>query len=152
MKVAQIQGTCRCETQGFEEYALPDRTLGAVDVQGAPMWSRMCSTCGAPGHVRAVELIGEEPIGPLADHELIELMWEREELREQIASDELRGPSPWPPAMERHDALACAEELAELEHTLEQLQRSGRVAMPDQLRRRQSLRRTARGLLATAAF
>ena len=51
----------------------------------------MCATCGAPGHVRAVELTGAEPVAPLEDHELIELVCERDELQEQIAQRSAAG-------------------------------------------------------------
>lgn len=152
MKVAQIQGTCRCDAQGFEEYDLPDHVVGVVDSSKAPMWSLMCAACGAPGHVRAVELTGAEPVAPLEDHELIELVCERDELQEQIALEELTRPYVWPSLMERCDALECVVELVELEYALGQLERRGLPAMPAQLRRRQELRIEARDLVPSTAF
>ena len=152
MKVAQIQGTCRCDAQGFEEYDLPDHAVGEMDPSRPPLWSVMCAACGARGHVRAVELAGPEPVAALDDCELIELVVEREALQEQIALEELTRPYPWPSLMERRDALSCVVELVELEHALEQLEQRGLPVMPAQLRRRQELRIEARGLLSASVI
>lgn len=152
MKVAQIKGTCRCDAQGFEEYALPDHAVGAVDTTRTPLWSVMCASCGAPGHVHVAELTGPEPVAPLQDAELIELMWEREELEAQIRLEELTRPYPWPSLIERRDALDCVVELNELEVAMGRLELRGRSAMPAQLRQRQELRIQARALLTEPAF
>lgn len=86
----------------------------------------MCSACGEPRPVRAVELTGPEPVGPLADEELIELQAEREELREQIRVEELTRPYVWPSLMERHDALAFVDEPCRLQSVLADLERRRR--------------------------
>lgn len=153
MKVAYIEATCRCQTQGFGDYArLPDAALRAVDHAVDPIYSICCATCGELGHVRAAELIGHEPIAPLEHHELDALMCERESLRAQIAEEELSRPYVWPSLMERHDALECVEELSRLELAVQRLERDDAITLPSVLARRQELRAQARELLATATI
>lgn len=146
MKVAQVQAMCRCGKPEFEDYDLPEHTLGEIDASQEPMWSVMCASCGTYGHVRPAELLGE-PVGPLTDEELIELLWEREVLGERIREEELTRPYVWPCYMERRDALGAVERLDELEGALTRVEQRGQAAMPAQLRQRQELRARARELM-----
>lgn len=58
----------------------------------AQLCSVMRASCSAPDASGWRELIGSEPIGPLDEDALAELLSEREELRKRVREEELTRP------------------------------------------------------------
>lgn len=154
MQVAYIEtNSCHCDEQGFEAFVW-DRALGELRLaltQEAPILRMKCSACAGTRAPRIAVPVRVAPVAPLTECELLELLYELDGLREQIAHDERLGLSVWPVSLARLDALLRVEELFELEEQIDTLERRGALVWPAMLGRREELRAQARGLLPAAA-
>ena len=153
MQVAYVETTCHCDDEGFEAFTW-DHKNGALRTAlpgEDPILRLKCAACGGTRSTRIAVLLDHQPVEPLTNDEIMELLVELDELREEIGIEELTRPYVRPSLIERHDDLCVVEELDEFEKQITMLERNGVLVMPALLRHREELRAMVRGLLPAAA-